>query len=189
MRLISFRLVLIALVTVLFAGCLTVDKKDYYYKTNSDGSGAGWIKFYNIKSAKDGEDDVSLKDFAELIDDYVKGTKFEDENPSLQVTSKELMEEGGKLNGLVKFTFSNISEISFLFEKDCNCAPVYYSMGGFLSETYTTSNGTYLGDAGGPQIIKWPAGTKEFKFTTSVSTDSTSIELLNQYNGWKASQK
>ncbi|MBK8660550.1 MAG: hypothetical protein IPN18_01485 [Ignavibacteriales bacterium] len=27
MRLISFRLVLIALVTVLFAGCLTVDKK------------------------------------------------------------------------------------------------------------------------------------------------------------------
>ncbi len=66
MRLISFRLVLIALVTVLFAGCLTVDKKDYYYKTNSDGSGEGWIKFYNIKSAKDGEDDVSLKDFAEL---------------------------------------------------------------------------------------------------------------------------
>ncbi|MBK7866872.1 MAG: hypothetical protein IPJ75_07725 [Ignavibacteriales bacterium] len=52
-----------------------------------------------------------------------------------------------------------------------------------------SSNGTYLGDAGGPQIIKWPSGTKEFKFTTSVSTDSTSIELLNQYNGWKASQK
>ncbi|MBK7866873.1 MAG: hypothetical protein IPJ75_07730 [Ignavibacteriales bacterium] len=117
MRLISFRLVLIALVTVLFAGCLTVDKKEYSYKTKSDGSGEGWIKFYNIKSAKDGEDDVSLKDFAELIDDYVKGTKFEDENPSLKVTSKELMAEGGKLNGLVKFTFSNIADISFFVRK------------------------------------------------------------------------
>jgi hypothetical protein len=170
-------------------GCLTVDKKEYNYTLKSDGSGEGWIKFYNIKSAKDGENDVSLKDFAELIDEYMKGTKFEEENPNLLVTSKEIFEENNKLNGLVKFTFANISDISFLFEKDCDCAPIYYSMGGILSETFVESNGTYLGDNGGPQIVKWPAGTKDFKFTTSVSADSNAVELLNQYNGWKAGQK
>lgn len=189
MKLVSLRLFIIALVTLLFTGCLTVDKKEYSYKVNADGSGEGWIKFYNIKSAKDGEDDVSLKDFASLIDDYVKGTKFEDENASLQVVSKELMEEGGKLNGLIKFKFNDLSEISFLYEKGCDCAPVYYSMGGFLSETYVSSNGTYLGENGGPQIIKWPAKTKSFTFTTSVSADTTAVELLNQYNAWKANQK
>jgi len=189
MKLISLRLFIIALVTLLFAGCLTVDKKEYHYKVNNDGSGEGWIKFYNIKSAKDGEEDVSLKDFAELIDDYVKGTRFEDDNPSLQVTSKDLMEEDGKLNGLVKFKFNSLSEISFLYEEGCGCAPVYYSMGGFLSETFASSNGTYLGEGGGPQIIKWPAGTKDFSFTTTVSSDTTTVDLLNQYKAWKAGQK
>lgn len=189
MKSFSLKLVLLALLTVFFTGCLTVDTKEYYYKISKDGSGEGWIKFNNIKSAKDGETDVSLKDFAELIDEYVKGTKFEDENPSLQVVSKELIEENGKLNGLVKFKFNDITEISFLAEKDCNCAPVYYSMGGFLSETYLSSNGKYLGENGGPQIIKWPSGSKEFQFSTTVSSDTTSIELLNQYKGWKAGQK
>lgn len=62
-------------------------------------------------------------------------------------------------------------------------------MGGFLSETYLSSNGKYLGENGGPQIIKWPSGSKEFQFSTTVSSDTTSIELLNQYKGWKAGQK
>ena len=189
MKLISLRLVALFFIAVMFAGCLTVDKKEYSYKLNSDGSGEGWIKFYNIQSSSSDEEDATLKDFAELIDDYVKGSKFEEDNPALQVTSKEVFEEGGKLNALVKFKFSDISNINFLYDAKCKCAPIYYSMAGSFSESYESSNGEYLGETKSIQVIKWPGDTKEFKFTTTVNSDEKATSLLNQYKAWKADQK
>lgn len=101
MKSISLKLVLLAILTVFFTGCLTVDTKEYHYKQQKMAQVVAGSNL-TISNYKDGENDVSLKDFSELIDEYVKGTKFEDENPALQVTSKELIEEKRKIKRACK---------------------------------------------------------------------------------------
>lgn len=176
-------------VAVSLTGCLSSEKKEYSYKVNGDGSGSGKIKFVNIISQKDDGKDVSFSDFGELVDKYLNGEQFETDNPNLVVTDKKLYEEDGKLMGEVTFTFKSLSDINFIIEPGCDCSPIFYPMSTF-SETFESSNGTYLGENSSATMIKWPSGTKEFTFTTVVTSDlKETVSLLGMYKTWKESNK
>ena len=94
-------------------GCLTPEYKEYYYTINDDGTGEGRMKFINLVSEEEDEEDVSAKDFGELITDYYEGEQFSEDNPHLTITDKKLYEEEGMLMGEVWFTFESADSIGF----------------------------------------------------------------------------
>ncbi len=165
-------------------GCLSIEYKEYTFKINSDGSGEGEILFYNIVSVEDDEKDVSFKDFGELVSDYIEGTNFENNNPNYQVTNKELFEKDSVLVGKVEFTFTNFMDIGFFKSEDCDCSPLMYYMGDF-GETFSESNGNYLGEEKNFPIIIWKANEDEIYIKTIVQDDLTGTHsLLNLYRTW-----
>ena len=173
------------LTALLLTGCLATKYKEYRFNLNADGTGTGSVIFYNLISVEDDEQDVSFKDFGELVTDYVEGTRFEDDNPGYNVTNKEIYEENGLLVGKVEFTFEDIRSIGFYKAKDCDCSPLLYYMGDF-GETYSESNGNYLGAEDDFPMIEWEAGTEEIFLKTIVQEDLESTHsLLPLYKNWK----
>lgn len=185
MKRINIALISVIILSMLFTGCLTVEKKEYTFELNPDGTGKGSIRFVNIVSEEDEEKDVSFKDFGELISDYMEGDQFEQDNPYFSVTDKKLYEENDQLMGLVNFTFTQMDSIGFYRYENCNCAPYIYYLGS-LSETLTETNGKYLGEDRDYPMIVWSPDTKVFKFTTIVKEDmSDAHSLLPMYRTWK----
>ena len=148
-------------------GCLSAEYKEYIFKINADGSGEGEIIFYNLVSVEDDEKDDSFKDFGELVSDYIEGTKFENDNPNYQVTNKELFEEDSMLVGRVEFAFTNFRNIGFFKSEDCDCSPLMYYMGDF-GESYSKSNGNYLGEEKDFPVIIWQSDADEIYIKTVV---------------------
>lgn len=181
------KLMAAGLLLLLFAliGCLNVESKEYRFSVKPDGSGEGTITFVNIVSADDDGRDVSLKDFGELITDYLEGSSFEDQNGNYTVTGKRLYERDGKLNGEVTFTFDSLESAGFFRTADCDCAPVLFATSS-LQETLTESNGRDLSEKNIP-LISWDASVKEYTFRTRALDDTTGTRsLLAQWKKWKS---
>jgi len=186
-----FRLLVVALAgALLIAGCIQVEKKEYRYTLKTNGTGAGTIRFVNIVSQEDNDKDVSFKDYAELVTDYMDGTKFEDENPALKVTGKKLYEEKGVLVGEFNFTFASLDSVGFFRAAGCACCPVLHfaksssSTGG--GETIASSNGQMVEGVTDAPFIKWDSGIKEFSYTTTLGVDTSKVHsLLPHYKKWK----
>lgn len=184
------KLALVALVPLILSSCLTSAYKEYRFFVNKDGSGTGIIKYVNIVSQEDEETDVSETDFNELINDYVNGETFENDNPGYTVTNKRLFEENGTLCGEVEFTFNSFDDIKFK-DFDCKCSPLMYYLGG-LTETFMESNGEYLStDEFDFPMITWEKKFKgnepmELYFKTIVTDDlSDCHSLLDEYEEWE----
>lgn len=175
------------LTVVAFTGCLNVEKKEYWFKIKADGSGEGIIRYVNIVSSDEDDQDVSFKDYATLVTDYVDGTKFEDEHPGLKVAEKKLYEKDGVLCGEFKFTFPSLDSAGFFWQKDCDCCPVLHfvktDMG---SENVIETNGKLIEDIASSAFVAWEPGTREFSFTTSVMSDTSGARgLVGHYRAWK----
>lgn len=182
-------LLVFSLVVINLTGCLSTEYKEYIFRINSDGSGDGEIIFYNLVSVEDDEKDDSLKDFGELVSDYIKGSNFEDENPNYQVTNKELFETDSILAGRVEFDFNNFRNIGFYKSEDCDCSPLMYFLGDF-GETYSESNGEYLGEENDFPVIIWQSDTDEIYIKNAVQDDLTGTHsLLNLYRTWKENEQ
>lgn len=65
------------LAVLLLSGCLSAQRKSYKITMTGRQSGTCTLTLHNIVSTKDDGRDVSLKDFAELVTDYVEGDKIE----------------------------------------------------------------------------------------------------------------
>jgi hypothetical protein len=182
-------LVVCSLVVINLTGCLSTEYKEYIFNIKSDGSGDGEIIFYNLVSVEDDEKDDSIKDFGELISDYIEGTNFEDDNPNYRVTNKELFETDSTLAGRVEFEFNNFREIGFYKSENCDCSPLMYFLGDF-GETYSESNGNYLGEENDFPVIVWQSDTDEIYIKNSVQDDLTGTHsLLNLYRTWKENEE
>jgi len=178
-------LILFSLVLINLTGCLSTEYKEYIFKINSDDSGEGEIIFYNLVSVEEDEKDDSFKDFDELVSDYIKGTKFGNDNPNYQVTTKELFEKDSILVGRVEFAFTNFRNIGFFKSEDCDCSPLMYYMGDF-GESYSESNGNYLGEEKDFPVIIWASDANEIYIKTVVQEDLTGTHsLLKLYHTWK----
>ncbi|MEA2096149.1 MAG: hypothetical protein U9P73_05585 [Candidatus Cloacimonadota bacterium] len=177
---------LLAALCFILSSCLNTEFKQYFFKINTDGSGTGTIKFINIVSEEDEEQNVSTTDFDTLINNYINGTTFEEANPNFNVISKELFEENGVLNGQVEFTFKDFQDIGFYHYQRSENAPIMFYLGA-LSETFLETDGEYIGGDEENEIpmIVWAPGTTEFTFKTAVKDEMSNVNsLLDQYNLW-----
>lgn len=167
-------------------GCLTSEFKEYRFVFNSDGSGEGSIKFMNIVSEKEDEADVSMRDFGELINNYLNGNKFENENFQYEVIEKKLFEENGQLCGIIKFKFASYEDAGFYKDESCECSPVMYYLRG-VSESFSESNGKYLGEQKSFPVISWSDKTDEYYFRTYISVNmENAASLLPRYQIWSS---
>ncbi len=98
------------------------------------------------------------------------------------------MEKDSILAGRVEFSFTNIRDIGFFKSEDCDCSPLMYYMGDF-GETYSESNGNYLGEEKDFPVIIWQSDADEIYIKTVVQDDlSGTNSLLKLYHTWKDSQ-
>jgi hypothetical protein len=177
---------LMATLAAIMTGCLSVERKEYRFKINPDGSGEGTIHFINIVSQDDDGKDVSFKDYAELVTDYLNGTKFESDFPNMKVTGKKLYEDKGTVNGEVNFTFTNADSVGFFTFKDKGCSMLMHFAKSNQSETVIESNGKIITGVTDSPFIVWDSGAKECTFTTRLFEDSTGYrKLVEHYRSYK----
>lgn len=171
---------------VLFNGCLTVERKEYKVTLTGANSGKAVIKYINIISTKDEDRDVSMKDFAELITDYIEGNKIENDFPDVKNMKKRIFEENGVLCGELSFDFDSLSSVKiFKYDKD---SPFMLVKDGFSNETLDDFNGEMINDK--LPVVFWNKNTKNFSWSTSVSSDvSNAISLLPHYQNWEKTNK
>jgi len=184
--------IMLAAVAFLLGGCLGVEKKEYRFTLNPDGSGSGVIRYVNVVSLDDNSGteqakDVSFKDFAELVSDYLEGAKFEDDHPYLKVTGKRLLEENGVLVGEVTFAFASLDSVGFFRRAQCDCCPVlYFNKTESGDETVTETNGRLVEGVASSPFIEWEGGAREFTFkTTALSDLSGTRSMVDYYRTWK----
>ena len=172
---------------ILINGCLTVEKKEYKIKLTGPNSGKGIIKYINILSQKDNEKDVSMKDFAELITDYIEGDKIQNDFPGISNVQKKIFEENGMLCAEFSFDFDSLNHVK-LFKYDKDSPYMLMVKESFSNEEYVESNGEY--NINNMPVVFWNKNTKEFNWKTRVATDSNNvISLLDQYRAWSKNKK
>jgi len=188
---VTVKILLLAMLCFVLSSCLNTEFKQYFFKINADGSGTGTIKFINIVSEEDEEQNVATTDFDQLINSYLNGTTFEEANPHFTVISKELFEENGVLNGQVEFTFDDFQDFGFYHYQRSEQAPIMFYLGS-LSETFLETDGEYIGGDEENEIpmIVWAPGTTEFTFKTVVKDEmSNAHPLLELFNLWNETNK
>jgi hypothetical protein len=167
-------------------GCLTVAEKEYHFTLLTDTSGTAIIRFVDIGSESDDTTDTSEQDFNHLIEFYLHGTQFEEQNPGFHEVRKKLFVENGKLTGEIRFTFDNLETVK-LFRFD-NASPFMYYVGtDFFSEELAETNGSYKREV--MPVIFWPKGTTEFTLRTRVASETPDRKsLLGYFQRWESSQ-
>jgi hypothetical protein len=173
-----------AVLVLLLSGCLGTEYKEYHFIVNEDGSGSGSINHINLVSGQEEGVDVSDNDFADLVNNHLFGTSFEDENPNLTVTGKELLEVDGQLCGYVEFTFDNYMDIGFqLINYDTGSLVAYFFDD--ITEEVLEANGEFDEDEDALPIIEWATDTRQFDFKALAKKDMTNAKsLLGHYQNW-----
>lgn len=170
----------IASTTIAFVltGCLTAQRKVLTFTLNADGSGKGRIVFENIMSMDDENGvDASARDYGELINTFLHGTRFQEMNPELENMQKRLYEKDDVLYGEVTFDF--LSYMSVGLYRHQGDGPYMYHIGrqsDIAWERYASSNGVE-GGARMP-VVFWPAGTTEFSITASIQDPDVDTRTL-----------
>lgn len=179
----SIKLTILIFLAICVSSCLTIEKKEYTFEVNADGSGSLRIKFINILSMKDDTANVTKSDFQELVTNYIEGNQMQQDYPDATVRSKRLFEENGVLCGEVILDFKTFRSVG-IYQYDLNC-PYMFNVNSFLdSEAFVSSNGDYGGDI--MPVVFWPKTLTRLKLTTSVTNpDETTLSLVDEYRSWK----
>ncbi|MDZ4746627.1 MAG: hypothetical protein SGJ05_11595 [bacterium] len=184
-RTLSFS-ILLCLIGLTLAGCLTVERKSYKITMTGPTSGSCTITYHNIVSTKDDGRDISFKEFAELITDYLEGTKPEDDMPGARNVRKRLYSEGKVLNAELTFEFDSLSTLK-MYKYDNN-SPYMMALNSMNSETYSESNGTHGGES--MPVVFWPSNATTMTLENSVTAiDTSHVSLYPQYEQWKKTNK
>src|SRR5436190_22545035 len=98
---------------IILQGCLSVETKEYSFKLKKDKSGQGSIKYINLMSDKKDSLSTIEADYRDLIDNYLKGGKVEEELHGIKNVKKRLFEEDNRLCGEISFEFDDITKLRF----------------------------------------------------------------------------
>ena len=177
---------LVCLLLVPLAGCLTVAEKVYRFTLQTDTSGTALIRFVDIGSESEDTTDTSEEDFDHLVNFYLLGTQFEEQNPGFREVKKRLFVENGKLVGEIRFAFDNLQTVK-LFRFDDASPYMYYVGTDFFAEELAETNGIYEREI--MPVIFWPKGTVDFALRTRVSSETPDRKsLLGHFKHWESVQ-
>ncbi len=169
------RLALAALALLVSTGCLEVEKVTYSFDL---AEMTGEIVYTGIRS--DSADNVE-EDYAQLMNEFVNGTKLEAENPGWNVQSKELYEADGKLNGKVSIKFREPSNLG-IYKHDKKAPYIYCNK----DQTVMSTNGTNIQDvlAG---CVAWDRKATKLEVTLA-NTGGFQQSPVSLLETWKVSQ-
>jgi len=174
----------LAIIALVFGGCLTVEEKEYIVEMTGKNSGKFTIKYFNIMSSSTSDTiDSSPDDFDELINKYMNGDELEKTFPNCTNFKKRLYVENDQLNGEVTMEFKDINDIKLFRYK--GKGPYMMSTGAFSSmETYESSNGEFGGD--NMPVVFWDKKTKKLTLTCTVTKpDDKTNSLARLYKKWE----
>lgn len=173
---------IVLLIGIMLTGCLQVERKICKLKLTGKNTGTGTIKFVNIVSQMEENKDVTMKDFASLITDYMEGEELLNTYPGIKIKDRKLFEENGLVCGEFSFTFDSLQ--TFKIYRYDETSPYMLIFTSFGTETYVSSNGDYGKiDA---NIVFWNKDMKEFNWETSAQIDTaTTKSLIKNYRAWK----
>ncbi len=175
-----FRLVIVLIIPLSIAGCLTCERKEYTIQLTGENSGRLTIKYVNIFSSMIDSTGELTADYDEMMDLWLNGEKLERDFPKAKKFKKRLFEENGKLCGEVILEFDDLSKISFYRYQ--GKGPYMFSLSGVNddSESFLQSNGEFGGDK--MPVIFWPEDTRTLRFSTKIATpDSTCVSMLGMW--------
>lgn len=173
----------VAVFALLASSCLKCEKKTYTWNFTGPNSGTLTVKYVNILSEVDYEDeentpdDQITADYNDLISRFIEGTEAEDDFPDAKFVSKRLFEQDGSLCGEIVFEFTDISQAK-LFKYDKTAPLMYYSSDSVL---YTDGN---RGPSYMP-VVMWENNANKIVVTNHIST-AEGESLLSM---WKESKK
>jgi hypothetical protein len=106
------RLLAVAALLATTTGCLTFERTRFSFDFRQ---GTGEVRFINVMSDNEMAPGA---DWAELVNDYIHGTKLEIDNPTWQIASKRLEANNGALDGVISLSFRALPDVGiFQFDK------------------------------------------------------------------------
>jgi hypothetical protein len=163
-----FALSFVAIIALLAVSCLKCEKKTYTWNFTGPNSGTLTVKYINITSEIDYEDeenstdDQILTDYNDMITRFVDGTEAEQDFPDAEFIGKRLFEENGTLCGEAVYEFTDISQVKLY--KHSKSAPIMY---------YTTDSVYYTNGVKGPSympVVFWEQAGKEIQVCNNMTT-------------------
>ncbi|MEI8046410.1 MAG: hypothetical protein WCI92_03445 [Bacteroidota bacterium] len=175
-----FRFLLLIIIPISIAGCLTCERKEYVFQLTGENSGKLTIKYINIFSSLIDSTGELSADYDELINLWLKGEKLERDFPEATKFRKRIFEEDGTLCGEVTMEFDDLSKVHLYRFK--NSGPFMFSLSSFNDdgETFLQTNGELGGEK--MPVIFWPAEEQSLRFSTKIATpDSSCVSMLKQW--------
>lgn len=173
MRRAGLRAATMVLGCLLMAGCPEIGRVTYRFDL---GQGAGSLSFEDI-----GTDDPSSaqSDFAQIVNEWVLGSKVQDEHPTWRVGERKLFERDGRLDGQVLFTFDSPSDAG-LYQHNKKSPYLWCASQG---ETVISTNGTVVPQY--PSCVMFERKTKVAEVTVTSATGLGSrTSLVEQFRSW-----
>ncbi|MEI6060160.1 MAG: hypothetical protein WCR72_05595 [Bacteroidota bacterium] len=176
----TFRLLILILVPLCIAGCLTCERKEYVFQLTGENSGRLTIKYINIFSSLIDSTGELTADYDELSDLWIKGEKLERDFPLAKKFKKRLFQENGTLCGEVSMEFDDLSKVHLY--RYMGKGPFMFSMSGVNDdgENFTQTNGDFGGEKF--PVIFWPEDARTLRFSTKIAVpDSSCVSMLKQW--------
>ena len=174
------RFLILILVPITIAGCLTCERKEYVFQLTSQNSGKLTIKYINIFSSLIDSTPELGSDYDEMMDMWLKGEKLERDFPQAKKFRKRLFEENGTLCGEVTMEFDDLSKVRLYRYMDKG--PFMFSLSGVNDdgENFSQTNGDFGGDQ--MPVVFWPEDARTLRFSTKIAVpDSTCVSMLEQW--------
>jgi hypothetical protein len=174
------RFILLIVVPVSLASCLTCERKEYVFQLTGENTGRLTIKYVNIFSSLIDSTGEIFADYDEMTDMWLKGEKLERDFPNAKKIKKRLFEENGTLCGEITMEFDDLSKVRL--HRNINGGPYLFSMSEVNDdgETFLQTNGEFGGDE--MPVVSWPEDSRTLRFSTKIATpDSTCLSMLKMW--------
>jgi hypothetical protein len=160
-------------VFLLLGGCPEIGRITYRFDLER---GAGSLSFEDI-----GTDDPasSQADFAQIVNEWVLGSKVQDEHPNWRVGERKIFEKDGRLDGLVLFTFETPGDAG-LYKHDRKSPYLWCASEG---ETVISTSGTMVPMYPACVVFDRKARTAEVTVTNATGL-GTRTSLVSQFRAW-----
>jgi hypothetical protein len=168
-------------VLLFLSGCLNIEKVSLFVDMENK---TGEIKYLNIGSGSSAKEEID-SDFITLIEQDYLGNGIQEGFESIKITSKELYERNGHLNGKVTFSFAEVKGMLEDFEMKIDPGGNYIYE---LSENfeYLSGNGEYL-EKEFIRQLKWNKDVKKIEYTLRFTDwdDQRVTSLLSRWQDWE----
>jgi len=179
------RFLLLIIIPISIAGCLTCERKEYVFKLTGENSGTLTIKYVNIFSSLIDSTGELSADYDEMMNLWLYGEKLERDFPEATNFEKRIFNENGTLCAEVTMDFDDLSKVHLY--RHLGKGPFMFNMAGVNDdgENFSQSNGEFGGEK--MPVIFWPEDERNLRFVTRIATpDSSCVSMLDQ---WEQKEK